>query len=121
MQFYQETTTWNSQSVPNHIYLLNDSKSKMIGYVRAGTKELKIFSSPMGFETRGRTFKRVENTFGKLPTQEKPAYPTWKVAGSKGDSYNVSLIDGRYVCSCTGFKFYGRCKHATKIQGEQNV
>lgn len=119
MQFYQETTKWNSSEVPNHIYLLNDSKSKMIGYVRAGTNNLTIFSTPMGFETRGRTFAKVANTFGALPTQEKPAHPTWTVAGSKGDSYTVSKIDGRFVCSCTGFKFHGRCKHATKIQGEQ--
>lgn len=119
MQFFQETTVWNSENVPNHIYLLNDSKSKMIGYVRAGTKKLVIFSKPMGFDVRGRKFKRVENTFGKLPTQEKPAYPTWIVSGSKGDSYTVSLIDGRYSCTCTGFKFHGRCKHATQIENQQ--
>lgn len=119
MNFYKEITAWDAPHVPNHIYLLNDSKSKMIGYVRAGTKDLKIFSKPMGFDVRGRKFVKVENTFGALPQEEKPQHPTWTVAGSKGDSYTVSRIDGKYVCSCTGFKFHGRCKHATKIQGEQ--
>ncbi len=118
MLFYQETTEWASD-VPNHTYLLNDSRSKMIGYVRVGTNQVHVFSKPMGFETRGRTFKRVANTFGFQPVEEKPVYPAWTVDGSGGNKYTVSLIDGKYVCSCTGFKFHGRCKHATKIQGEQ--
>lgn len=118
MNFFQETTAWTSD-VANHIYLLNDSKSKMIGYVRAGTKQLVIFSKPMSFDTRGRSFRRVENTFGYKEKSAAPDYPTWTVLGSKGDKYTVSKVDGQYSCSCTGFKFHGRCKHVSKIQGEQ--
>jgi hypothetical protein len=91
----------------------------MHGYVRQGTRQLQMFSKPMGFSTRGRTFKKVANTFGYKAPSEKPTYPTWTVKGSKGDSYTVSHIDGRYSCTCTGFKFHGRCKHATQIENQQ--
>ena len=59
MIIVRETTKWtgSSSNTPNHIYVLSDDKSKMYGYVRAGTLEHKTFSKAMGFDPRGRTFK----------------------------------------------------------------
>jgi len=39
----------------------------------------------------------------------------WTVAGSKGSEYNVTLTEKGFECSCTGFTFHGKCKHAIEI------
>lgn len=40
----------------------------------------------------------------------------WSVAGSKKDSaYIVTLTEKGFSCSCTGFNFYGKCKHTTTV------
>lgn len=36
---------------------------------------------------------------------------TWKVAGSRGDTYSVSLLRSGWMCSCLGFRGHGKCKH----------
>lgn len=112
----QETTKWGEHPAPNHIYLLDDSKQKMFGYVKAGTKELKTFAEPLRFDARRRTFKAVPNTFDVK--EEEVLTPQWKVAGSKGNTYTVEYISGDYVCSCTGYGFRGKCKHIDQVKGE---
>lgn len=40
----------------------------------------------------------------------------WCVAGSKKDSfYTVALTEQGFTCDCTGFTFYGKCKHSETI------
>lgn len=39
----------------------------------------------------------------------------WTVTGSKDNTYTVALTTNGFECSCTGFKFQGKCKHATEI------
>ena len=40
----------------------------------------------------------------------------WSVAGSKKDSfYTVALTEQGFTCDCTGFTFYGKCKHSEQI------
>lgn len=34
------------------------------------------------------------------------------VVGSKGDTYEVSHVAGTIRCTCKGFRFGGRCRHA---------
>jgi hypothetical protein len=114
MRFFQETTVWNVPAI-NHTYLLSDDKSKMYAFVRGDTQELKQFKNPITIETRGRKFKAVENTFGYTIPTEAPTNPFWKVVGSKGDVYTVELVRGRYVCSCSGFKFRHKCSHIAKV------
>ena len=114
-KFYQEITEWD---IPNHIYLLNESKDKMIGYVPSSGK-LHLFKVVMPFSTTRRKFKEVENTFGYKEKQQVEVGRHWVVKGSKGDSYKVSLKDGRYNCTCSGYKFRGTCKHSKQIE-EQN-
>lgn len=59
MRIFRETTKWPDSTV-NHIYLLTDSKSQMLGYIRQGTKEVKMFKKPIGIDLRGRTFVEVK-------------------------------------------------------------
>lgn len=59
MLVVKETTEW-AEDYPNHIYILSDDKSKMLAYVKAGTEEYKVFKKPIGFDTRGRTFKLIQ-------------------------------------------------------------
>ena len=41
---------------------------------------------------------------------------TWSVQGSKKDSfYSVVLTKNGFSCTCTGFQFHGKCKHATEV------
>lgn len=114
MKFYQETTNWKD-NIPNGTYLLNDSKTKMFAFIRAGSKSVFKFKNPIQIDTRGRTFKEVKNTFG-FKLEEDNANPKWQVKGSKGDVYTVERTENGLVCSCTGFKFRGKCKHLTEIK-----
>lgn len=41
---------------------------------------------------------------------------SWKVKGSKGDSYTVSNQNGQWDCNCTGFGFRRKCKHIDSIK-----
>lgn len=115
MKFYQEITEWDTFT-PNHIYLLDDSKSKMFAYVKAGTKSVFTFKVPIPISTRGRKFKEVKNTFKYNLTDDAPDTEKWTVTGSKGDKYTVRRIDGVLQCTCTGYKYHGKCKHAKQIE-----
>ena len=111
--FYQEITEWD---VPNHTYLLNNNKDKMIGYVPRSTGKLELFKVTMPFSTTRRKFKAVENTFGYKEKPEVEIGRNWVVKGSKGDTYKVSLKNGRYNCTCSGFMYRGTCKHSKQIE-----
>jgi hypothetical protein len=116
MKFYEETTKWET-STPNHTYLLSDDKSKAFAYVRAGTRAVFKFKAPIKLDLRGRTFKAVPNTFGyAIETEEVTKNPQWKIKGSKGDIYLVEKTDSGYNCTCSGFRFRGRCKHIESVQ-----
>jgi hypothetical protein len=56
MIFLRETTDWGKEGVPNHIYVLDDTKENMLAYIRSGTNEHKVFKKPIRFDRRGRTF-----------------------------------------------------------------
>lgn len=114
MKFYQETTKWRDQ-IPNGIYLLNDSKTKMFAYIKPGANAAFKFKNPIGIDTRGRKFEPVPNTFDYPIEKEVSRNPQWTVTGSKGDTYTVEKTENGYTCTCSGFKFRGKCKHATLI------
>lgn len=101
MKIVQETTVWATPT-PNHTYILNDSMTKMIAYIRAGTRKKITFSKPMGFDRRGRTFKTVKT----VEEQE-----TVRVEGSRGSVYNLTRADGHWRCSCPGYLYRGACRH----------
>lgn len=113
MKFLQEVTEWEG-NIPNHIYVMNDTKSRAVGYIKVGTNSVFTFSKPMAIDLRGRKFKEVSNTFGYIdPTATQTK---WEVKGSKGDIYTVQEIDDMLQCSCSGFKFRGQCKHVKEIE-----
>lgn len=113
MKFYQETTNWTTNT-SNGIYLLNDSKTKMYAFIRAGSKSVFKFKNPIQIDSRGRTFKEVKNTFN-FKLEADNTNPKWEVKGSRGDVYTVERTENGLVCSCQGFKFRGKCKHLSMI------
>jgi len=106
MIFLQETTDWGDSKCPNHIYVLDDKQENMLAYIRMPITEPKVFSKPIRFDKRGRTFTQLKSV--------KPAKNLVKFAGSKGAVYYVDPEDNS--CSCPGYKFRGDCKHVAEIQ-----
>ena len=105
----KETTEWNDNT-PNHIYFVSNDKSKLLAYIKSGTKEVLKMSLPIAFSTTRRKFIELKNTFG-FNGGEKSTNPTWEVAGSNGSTYIIEQTNNSHVCSCSGYKFRGTCKH----------
>ena len=110
MKWFAEITQWKGHA-PNHVYLLNDSKSKMFAYVPMGSTQPKIFKAPIQIDMRGRKFRLNDVQFKTQLKEPEPEGRVWTVKGSKGDEYRVSELNGEYSCTCSGFKFRGDCKH----------
>lgn len=113
MLVLQELTEW-SNSTPNHVYFVNDERSKMLGYVPAGAVTALKFSRPMGFDTRKRKFKEIKNTWGFV--EDRPKLPQWRFDGSKGNTYVVEQTENGLACTCPGFVFRGKCKHVAAVE-----
>ena len=114
MKWYLETTVWPGNT-PNHTYLLDDSKSKMIAYVQHGKNVPFKFKNPIRIDVRGRKFKEVPDTFGLEIDNALPEGRVFKVQGSKGDTYTVAENNGNWTCTCSGFKFRGNCRHISSV------
>ena len=102
-----ETTEWKIPT-PNHTYFTNDTRTKVLGYIRAGETEKTMFTTPIAWDTRGRTFKILKHVV------EGTSYPEGKtrvVVGSKGEKYTVTETESGVTCSCKGFQFRGQCRH----------
>lgn len=124
MKYLQEVTDWGNHNVPNHIYYLNDEKTRLVGYIKAGTKSLFKFSKPMSFDKRGRKFVELKNKkaesdevyFGK-PIEESKPVDAIEVQGSNGKVYLLTKgIGGKYNCTCPGFTFRHTCKHVDSMK-----
>ena len=115
MKWFAETTDYRD-AVPNGIYLLDDSKSKMYAFKPRGTGAVKVFKNPIRIDTRGRKFVVNPVQFKTKLKEEEPEGRVWVVKGSKGDEYRVSELNGNYSCTCSGFKFRGQCKHVEGIR-----
>ncbi len=117
MKIMLETTVWDSPTVPNHVYVFNDSMTKAIAYVRAGSKEVFKFKNPMAIDTRGRTFVELDDT-----EPEQPSSDVITVLGSKGETYYLTNEGPDWFCTCPGFKFRGSCRHVAEVlQGKYGV
>ena len=115
MKWFAETTDWKD-SVPNGIYLLDDSKSKMYAYRARGTEAIKVFKNPIRIDVRGRRFVVNPVQFKTKLKEEEPEGRVWTVKGSKGDEYKVSELNGSWSCTCSGFRFRGDCKHVKELR-----
>lgn len=116
MKIMLETTDWGANSyVRNNVYVMNDAMTKIIAYVPAGSKTVKKFKAPLAFDTRGRSFEELE---GEADTPD-PQVIT--VEGSKGQKYFLSNEGEGWRCTCTGFRFHGRCRHITEFESKQEI
>lgn len=55
----QEKTQWDNPT-ENHIYVFDESTTKIVGYIKSGSSKAIRFSKPMMFDKRGRTFSKVK-------------------------------------------------------------
>lgn len=94
----------------------------MVAMSRWGESEPEYFKSQSRIDKRGRKFIEVKkNPWGfdmrvSVIQDEKPRGETWEVAGSKGNTYTVSLLNGRWACTCPGATFRGSCKHIESVK-----
>ena len=114
MKTLQEVTQWDTDyTMPNHVYFVSDNREKCYGYVRVGDKKPQRFKTPYSFSTARRKFQEVPNIY-RFSVEEKNSVPEGfvkYVVGSKGDRYTITEVDGTRQCSCSGFKFRGKCRH----------
>ena len=103
----QETTEWKIPT-PNHTYLTNDTRTKVLGYIRAGETKTVMFKTPIQWDTRGRTFTLVKR-------EQVAEENVTVVEGSKGAKYFVTKTDTGTTCSCKGFQFRGQCRHTAAV------
>lgn len=99
MKILREKTDWGEQGVGNHIYHVDDN-----GWLVAfdNGSGLVTFKNPLkAFSKARRKFETVEY----LPDNLEPGAK--RVVGSRGAVYIVH----NGSCTCSGFKFRGRCKH----------
>lgn len=115
MKWFAETTEWSNSRMPNHVYLLNDSKSKMYAYRPFGIATIKVFKNPITIDVRGRKFKLNRDQYNIDVNEPEPVGRRVEVHGSRGDVYTVSESDGQWSCTCTGFKFRGHCRHIESV------
>ena len=115
MKWFAETTDYKDK-VPNGIYLLDDTKTKMYAFKPNGTGDIKTFKNPIRIDVRGRKFQVNPVQFKTELKESEIECRVWTVKGSKGDEYKVTELNGNYSCSCSGFKFRGKCKHEESIR-----
>jgi hypothetical protein len=110
MKWFAETTDYKDK-VPNGIYLLDDSKTKMYAFKPRGTDDIKTFRNFIRIDTRGRKFVVNPVQFETKVKEPEPEGRSWTVKGSKGDEYKITEHSGNLSCTCSGFRFRGDCKH----------
>ena len=122
LKIYQEVTEWKGVEYrqPNHVYLMSGDRA--YAYSRWGEGKPEYFRNPARLDRRGRKFIEVKkNSWGfdlKILAQEeeRPQGEIWEVQGSKGDIYTVSLLNGRWSCTCPGATFRSTCRHITQTR-----
>jgi hypothetical protein len=119
MKVFQEITQWDMPT-PNHIYFMDDAKSKAYAYLPVGKTELFEFKSPLKLDVRGRKFKEVPNIWRFFPREELVLVgETFRVPGSKGAVYTVTNDRGSWACTCPASKWQkGECKHIIRLKSE---
>lgn len=120
MKYFEEVTDWGSASAKNHIYYLNEDKSKMVGYIKHGTTDLFKFKQPISFYGKGRKFvelKRKGEPDSVYFTKSEVFTPKQaiEVEGSNGKKYYLTKIGAKYSCTCPGFAFRHTCKHVQEM------
>lgn len=111
MQALMEVTKWEGGFTCSHMYWMDGDRA--LGYSKLGTEPPEYFKAPLRIDKRGRKFVEVADH----PFVSKQTDKIIRVGGSKGAVYEVNLDQG--TCTCSGFKFRGRCRHLEEIQKQQ--
>lgn len=104
MRLVLETTKW-SDTVANNYYLVTDNMEYIIGYMPVDSRTPTKFKKPIRWDIRNRQFK----TLHEYPESDPD---TVKVSGSNGKEYLLSRSGTGWQCTCPGFQFRGKCRHA---------
>ena len=117
MKAFLEITKWDCPAV-NHVYFMDDTKTRAYAYAKFAQTELFEFKSPLKIDTRGRKFQEVANTWGFAVREESDAVgKSVQVCGSKGSVYTVTNDHGSWTCTCPASKWQaGDCKHIKSLQ-----
>lgn len=109
-----ETTKWaDGKDVYNHVYLLDGNQ--VLAYIPHGTRDIRYLGAPRRFDPRGRTFQELKFN----PFREGPVLPrVIRVAGSKGNTYEVDTQAG--TCTCPGFVYRGHCRHLDQVKEQKS-
>ena len=122
LKIVEEVTEWDvPYRQPNHVYLMSGDRA--LAYSRWGKAQPEYFSQPQRIDRRGRKFIDVKNNPWKFDLTvrtesevvEQPKGQIWRVSGSKGNEYTVSLDGNRWSCTCPGHGFRGRCRHVDEL------
>lgn len=107
----QETTVWDIPT-PNHKYIMSNNMLMAYGYIKEGDTYPHIFDTPMMLDRSRRKFKVLVRTEDiDLTVRE------WKVQGSKGDIYTVTLDEDTFRCTCPAATYHNKeCKHIQSIK-----
>lgn len=131
MKILKEITVWNGLEYrpPNHTYLLN-SKNQIVAFAKWHGDEIDELKSRMVLDKRYRKFEETKHSgLSKLiskynteniPEEKReefiPVYErTFKVK-SKGNEYVVGYSKNQLTCSCIGFGYRRKCKHADVVK-----
>jgi hypothetical protein len=107
MKAVEETTVWDQELQPNHVYLLEGNRA--LAYIAAGSNKPHYFSQPLMFDVRKRTFRELKHN----PFEVVKNTHVVQVAGSNGATYRVDPISK--TCDCMGFNFRGKCRHLEQV------
>jgi len=108
IRILRETTgTVGEFTYQPHLYYVNE-KDKLVWFQVADySRGLDKYSKPLSFDMRRRKFDQI----GTVP--ELHDDDIVEVSGSNGKVYLVNKNNNS--CTCTGYKFHGRCKHLKTV------
>jgi hypothetical protein len=104
---YREVTEWKD-STKNGIYLLDGDKCLAFRSYKAETT---YFKKPLQIDKRGRKFEKLTKSPFNVQVEKDP--DVTQVTGSTGEIYSVNTREK--TCSCSGFKFRGKCRHLEMV------
>jgi hypothetical protein len=120
-EIVKEISEWaGDYSNCNHTYLL-DNNSKIIAYEKCNSKEIIKLKTPLKIDKRYRKFIRVNHDgLSQFIPKEKDNNLRIFNVKSKDKTYTVTfdIQKSRMYCTCTGFSFRGKCKHADAVKSK---
>lgn len=125
MEIVKEISQWTVDfEQPNHTYLLNN-KGQIVAYAKYGSNDIGILKSRIPLDKKYRKFVKTEHVglskliskFNHEDKKEKNKDSRYFKVKSKDKEYTVELNQktNKLFCSCIGFTYHGKCKHADAV------